>query len=975
MKNKVLSILAIFITFITLSCKTDLIEKETTPQGKGLISIKIGNNAKMLSPNTDNINISTISSWTVTFTNKQDTTKQLQRSTPTSYIKEYLPFGTYIIEIEGITQSATDSSLAIAFYGKTEAAISPEEKTTTANIYVAPKKSENGTGSFEYNITMAGSNYLQPMNNTFSAKLASINGNLTPIEITGTVKENTNNEAYTTYTITFTKDDIPSGYYKLTISCTTKITDDTTTTVTQILQKNILVEICDNAKTSDSIELQVEDYKTLYAVTPTADDGNKYANYSGEFKQYPADFLNILNDDTITFAEINMLPDNIPIIEPAKIKDKTFLIRLYNESTSEDPEDYGYLYTDSDETVLLLYSTKGLMLLGNDNYEESILNLTINTDNTDEPTEVTLLNGSPSIYLSSYSSSKFEFNINETSNYHDKPFIQYDSEEEEYLLRIFDVEDNTKIASFDGITLKGNDNDKVVYTSIPQQLNDEPSYKIQYFILPSQKGSVPKYTINADTPNICLYEKVTFTIQGEFTPDTKFKWYANRKLVQDSTDTSYTHTAQFTNDEVLCFIYQDENNYTTVNATEQINLNVTKDKTPIALYSAVSTTGYYYLYDLTLTDVKNISKGISSISLNDIDNDTSHIDNCYDNKGTLWWVTNSGIYNSENSAEDTIINLDHLRYIDFDTDTLYATTMDANVTTMDANATIYEIIEDVGKYSDKPLFTTEAPITCITFHNNYCYTIEEVSDDANGNNTTTYTLKKYDLSKIDLTTGQLKSEGKTPLLTKISTIPSGSNDPIITFSNLIFDTENKTIANTLKNPLFSDIQVTDEKEIFVLFNDCYYNKDFDKQTIDANSRGGIIKFTNDLELDKNFGSKGIFGWTNNVYTSSGTNDNKKYTITSYMPDFPADTQLSSGYFYGPRKFLAIKPKKLIFADDGFMFYGNNDDPSGKNVDQLIEFDIANAMFDSYNLDQSSIDFNKRATGPGSVAAGSFYWYD
>lgn len=968
MKNKVLSILAIFITFLTLSCKTDLIEKETTPQGKGLISIKIGNNAKMLSPNTANIDISSISSWTVTFTNKQDTTKQLKRSTSTGTLKEYLPFGTYIIEIEGITQSATDGSLAIAFYGKTEAAISPEEKTTTANIYVAPKKSENGTGSFEYNITMAGSNYLQPMNNTFSAKLASINGNLTPIEITGTVKENTNNEAYTTYTITFTKDDIPSGYYKLTISCTTKITDDTTTTVTQILQKDILVEICDNAKTFDSVELQVDGYKTLYAVTPTADDGNKYANYSGEFKKYPADFLNILNDDTITNAEINMLRGDIPIINPSKINDKFFDIYLY--TNLDEAEYYGSIYEDYDKSGIYLVPNKSLMLLGNDNYEESILNLTIPEATNENLTQVTLLNGSPSIYLYE-TSSKFEFNINTLSDYYDKPFMQYDSAEEEYLLRIFDDEDYTTITSFDGITLNGNNTenenntDKIVYTSMPQQLNDEPSYKIQYFILPSQKGSIPKYTINADTPNICLYEKVTFTIQGEFTPDTKFKWYANRKLVQESKNNSYTHTAQFTNDEVLCFIYQDENNYTTVNATDTIKIST--DTTPIALYSAVR--GFYSLYNLTLTDVKNISKGISSISnFDNIDENASHIDNCYDNKGTLWWVTNSGIYNSENSAEDTIINLDHLRYIDFDTDTLYATTMDAN-------ATIYEIIEDVGKYSDKPLFTTEAPITCITFHNNYCYTIEEVSDDANGNNTTTYTLKKYDLSKIDLTTGQLKSEGKTPLLTKISTIPSGSNDPIITFSNLIFDTENKTIANTLKNPLFSDIQVTDEKEIFVLFNDCYYNKDFDKQTIDANSRGGIIKFTNDLELDKNFGSKGIFGWTNNVYTSSGTNDNKKYTITSYMPDFPADTQLSSGYFYGPRKFLAIKPKKLIFADDGFMFYGNNDDPSGKNVDQLIEFDIANAMFDSYNLDQSSIDFNKRATGPGSVAAGSFYWYD
>lgn len=956
MKNKVLSILAIFITFLTLSCKTDLIEKETTPQGKGLISIKIGNNAKMLSPNTDNINISTISSWTVTFTNKQDTTKQLQRITSTSYIKEYLPFGTYIIEIEGITQSATDSSPAIAFYGKTEATISQEKQTTTANIYVAPKKSENRTGSFEYNITMAGSNYLQPMNNTFSAKLASINGNLTPIEITGTVKENTNNEAYTTYTITFTKDDIPSGYYKLTISCTTKITDDTTTTVTQILQKDILVEICDNAKTSDSIELQIDGYKTLYAVTPTANDGNTYANYSGEFKQYPADFLNILNDDTITNATINMLPNNIPIINPSKIKDKTFLIRLYNESTSEDPEDYGYLYTDSDETALLLYSTKRLMLLGNDNHQESILNLTIYTDDTSEPTTVTLLNGSPSIYLSSYSFSKFEFNINETSNYHDKPFIQYDSEEEEYLLRIFDDEDYTTITSFDGITLNGNNTenenntDKIVYTSIPQPLNDETPYNIQYFILPSQKGSIPKYTINADTPNICLYEKVTFTIQGEFTPDTKFKWYANRKLVQESKNNSYTHTAQFTNDEVLCFIYQDENNYTTVNATDTIKIST--DTTPIALYSAVSDPGFYHLYNLTLTDVKNISKGISSIRLNDIDNDTSHIDNCYDDEGTLWWITNSCIFNSKNVS----LEMPDLRYIDFDTD-LYATTMDAY-------ATIYKIIEEMEKYSYAQLFITEAPITCITFHNDYCYTIEieEVSDDA-GVNTTTYTLKKYKIPESSLPSSHT-AEKSTQLLTKTN---DDNGNEIITFSDLIFDND-KSIVNTLKNPLFSDIQVTNEG-IFVLFNDCYYYKDSD--TIDANSRGGIIKFDDNLELDTNFGSNGIFGWTNEEHTSYGTNNGTEYTIYSYMPDFPADTQLSSKYFYSPRKFLAIKPKKLIFADDGFMFYGNNNDTSSKEVNQLIEFDIEKAMFDSYNLDLS-IDFNKRAKGTGSVAA-SFYW--
>lgn len=962
MKNKILSILAIFITFITLSCKTDLIEKETTPQGKGLISIKIGNNAKMLSPNTQDTDFSSITQWTVTFTNKEDTSKQLKRITSSNEtLKEYLPFGTYIIEIEGITQSATDGSPAIAFYGKTEASISKEEKTTTANIYVAPKKSEKGTGSFEYIITnMEKSEFLSPSENTFTAKLSSVNNNSASIEITGTVKENTNNETET-YTITFTKDDIPSGYYTLTISCTQIPEYNNPNPITQILQKNILVEICDNAKTYDSIKLQVEDFKILYAVTPTANDGDIYANYSGEFKQYPADFLNILNNDTITYATINMLRGDIPIIEPAKINDKFFEIYLNSEL-------YGYLYTDSDETNLQLEPNKSLMLLGNGNHEESILNLTIPEAPNENLTEVTLLNGSPSIYLSE-TSSKFKFNIITLSDYYDKPFIQYDSEEE-YLLRILDDEDYTKIESFDGITLNGNENDnennKVVYTSTLQQYEDNSSYKIQYFILPKPNGTVPEYTIKADKTTLDLYEKVTFTIDGTFASGTKFKWYANRKLVQDSTEKSYTHTAEYTTDEVLCFIYQDENNYTTVNATDTIN--ITTDTTPIALYSAISDPGFYYLYNLTLTDVKSISKDDKYLDPDySLIQGIMHYDNCYGNNDTLWWVTSSEIYNSNNPESAVITDLRDLCYIDFDTikKTLYATTMDFN-------ASIYKITEDVGKYSNEPLFTTEAPITCITFHNNYCYTIEAVSDDANGN-TTTYTLKKYNLSKIEPTSGRLPSEGQTPLLTKTTKVDDNWNETI-TFSDLIFDSEDNSIANTLKNPLFSDIQVTDEG-IFVLFNDCYYKINRENETVyatvNANSRGGIIKFTNELKLDTNFGSNGIFGWTNEVHTSYGTNDNITYTIYSYMPDFPADTQLSSEYFYSPRKFLAIKPKKLIFADDGFMFYGNSDNTIGKDVNQVIEFDIENAIFESYNLDQS-IDFNKRAQEAYNVP-GSFTW--
>lgn len=955
MKNKILSILAIFITFITLSCKTDLIEKETTPQGKGLISIKIGNNAKMLSPNTQDTDFSSITQWTLTFTNKEDTSKQLKRTTTNGTLKEYLPFGTYIIEIEGITQSDNDGSPTISFYGKTEASISKEEKTTTANIYVAPKKSENGTGSFEYSITLK--DRLDLAENLFSAKLSSVNNNSDPIVINEKKEIDAANK---TCTVIFAEDKIPSGYYTLTVSCTQIPNGNNPNPITQILQKNILVEICDNAKTFDSIELQVEDYKTLYAVTPTANDGNTYANYSGEFIKYPADFLNILNDDTITNAEIYMLNGNIPIIDTSKIKDKFFDIYLY--TNPDEPEYYGSIYEDYDVSGIFLVPNKSLMLLGNDNYEESILNLTIPEATNENLTEVTLLNGSPSIYLYE-TSSKFEFNINTLSDYYDKPFMQYDYAEEEYLLRIFDVEDNTKIQSFDGITLNGNDGndkDKVVYTSIPQQLNDEPSYKIQYFILPKANGTVPKYTIEADKTTLCLYEKVTFTIQGEFTPNTKFKWYANRKLVQDSTEKSYTHTAEYTNDEVLCFIYQDENNYTTVDVRQEINLPITTDNTPVALYSA--TNDYNSLYNLTLTDVKNISKGISSIyNFAYIDNETSHIDNCYGKEGTLWWITDSEIYNSNNSESAVIQNLSHLRYIDFDaiTNTLYATTIDANTS-------IYKITESTDGYIHESFFVTESPITCITFNDGYCYTIEEAYDT---DTETQYILKKYNLSEIAPTTGQLTSKVKTKLLTKIT---DDTQNETITFTDLIFDNDNQ-IANTLKNPLFSDIQVTEEG-IFVLFNDCYLYDDTINDIAYSNSRGGIIKFNSDLNLDSSFGSNGIFGWTNTKQTSSGKNiSSDPYTIYSYMPKlFDNESQISTEHFYGPRKFIAIKPKKLIFTDDGFRFYCDNDESTdGKPTNHVIEFDIETALFNSYNLDTQVI-FDKEPTQYGYVI-GSFSW--
>ncbi len=54
---------------------------------------------------------------------------------------------------------------------------------------------------------------------------------------------------------------------------------------------------------------------------------------------------------------------------------------------------------------------------------------------------------------------------------------------------------------------------------------------------------------------------------------------------------------------------------------------------------------------------------------------------------------------------------------------------------------------------------------------------------------------------------------------------------------------------------------------------------------------------------------------------------------------PSDTTATE-YFYGPKKFIAVKPKKLIIADDGLAFYTNDDGVfCYKNVNRVVTVDL------------------------------------
>lgn len=80
------------------------------------------------------------------------------------------------------------------------------------------------------------------------------------------------------------------------------------------------------------------------------------------------------------------------------------------------------------------------------------------------------------------------------------------------------------------------------------------------------------------------------------------------------------------------------------------------------------------------------------------------------------------------------------------------------------------------------------------------------------------------------------------------------------------------------------------------------------------SRGAVVKLTDTgsaLSVDTNFGSNGLLGWTAAPQSLPYDNGSTSGTVDCYWP-----ASDNTNGFYGPAKFVAVKPKKLVIADDG-----------------------------------------------------------
>lgn len=124
-----------------------------------------------------------------------------------------------------------------------------------------------------------------------------------------------------------------------------------------------------------------------------------------------------------------------------------------------------------------------------------------------------------------------------------------------------------------------------------------------------------------------------------------------------------------------------------------------------------------------------------------------------------------------------------------------------------------------------------------------------------------------------------------------------------------------------------------EDKIYVLYNEIgmYYDANWNNLSSTGISRGAVIEI--DPETDA-FSRK--LGWYDNP-TRKIISKNSNERVPVYSPE----TTSSNQYFYGPQRFVALRPKKLVILDSGACIYVDNDvgTATEKLVNRIVEVNL------------------------------------
>lgn len=933
--------LAAFAIIVLFAGCTNILDSKTAEKSKENTSVSINFNANGRYISAGSFELNKITSWKVTFEPEVDSGEKdielawssetsdssSNSSSPSLNYSEgvlnakLIPTGIYDITLEG---SYSEGNGTVTVSGtKEDVTVSSETAKNYITVLVGLKKDSSVSGSLELSFNTT------DISNYAPALLVTLKNIQTGDIKYSTEKKNLDFGASADGSLyILIGENIAPGWYKLEFyhNDSVKI---------EIPSDKMMVEIASGIKTTDSgIKLSVTSVKKYYATNDNSESDQKMNGLSVSSRKNLTALLETLTKNWPGVLEVDIFMDNAPVIDiktfnelKKTLGDSKNLSIYLGESTS--PIIAAYSNSDTNAVNTVLSGSAWLVATdGNKNFE--INNLSVGQDQVNS-IDITLENGacldvtgemSISGNLNIYAIKDSEDgNIQDNfASYIATPFFSsfYHTDVDNFSLR----EHASKEVSEHNMII-----------SVPKEAEGD---SCEFYIKPasmkgitaesSDKLSIEAYYSSGSDSNVYVsgsaipYESADLDIRLKYPEGIEIKnclWYLNGESFDDSVteENTYFNPTQASSlkvdgtNVISCFasvgeeLYLCEFNFTFLTPTRS---------------AAVWFSGEQYNYSM-----KQIYDYTDSAATESIikENLTSKY-YCFDKNYNLWTALpgNALTLNkysmkvSTGSYKTTPDLTNQLSEITSLSDMYYDCVNEYIYLLVDGDSAVSVYAVSTGS---EPAVVASAQIDSSTLENAGTFTNIAV----NGNDF----YFADSLCKIYKATGNVTSDSiVAPTLVKNLT----SSDILEGYDSSKYDTYDSISITDLQ---FGDGLGDGTENVYALVKETSRGLGFNHSDY-FYSRGALVK------INATDGSHNILGWTSGQKELNYTYNDKKYTDYYCTPDA---TDSSNTAFFGPEKFCAVVPKKIVIVDDGFYWKaGDSGDGTIKNKDSIVEFDIA-----------------------------------
>lgn len=922
----------VFLLFTSLTallfcaCSSELKEKENNSSKPGTVTLSIANDTQRTISPASGISYKNVSEWTVTFEDiTESRTEKYNDIVKTVSFSEsanqqiQLPLGTYNVTLNGTANNDTSGETAttqtVPFYGESTVTVE-DGKSASISVFVAPKKSNGGTGSFNFTVTTSGEfgNYTPIVSgNYFTVSLTPYGGEKPtatwiPTELSSIASGT--GSSYSFSVSSETLESVPSGFYTLSIKYTWVVGEDS---VGQPLTKDkeiyypyhdFLVEIVDGLETKGSADITVslEDSKTYYATK-----GETIGN--GAFESMPKNLDELLvdiNRTTISTANIYIVDEvltdetstSYPEIDVSKVNatGKTYCIYTKSEKTQEYNSTPCYTITgaavEGDEPIIDINSSVRTVTLKNSLSSSGISgrakivsegrpsfvlkdNTSVFIDLTDENNQI-----AGTTICMPLGSTTFD------SYYVENPCVTVKNL-------------STTQTSFIVYVEQSLSNSYSVVTNS----SDDGTYKTtNFYIIPSSTTGlsatgIPNYSLAVTrdgvdvTTGALLYAGDTVVITatpaegGAFAEGTTFAWFINgeqRDCAAQSYEITFGVNAEASN-TIICLV-----GYNGEYSTKEINL--TAQEQTVLLYTE---RGLGYAELASLNGNPNLSWILSSP-------DYTISDFCIDTKTNDAYI----IYSNSNEQTGFGTYIEKATYYHADTDMHY---VPVDFKTSEFASSLIKMGNDNNLYVKLDVGGNLLGIVTLSSgetENTASLKYLSNPDEWQSEDFTSIMSFCIDAGGIIYVTYKDNQSGDINLASFTNTNDSLSKSNSITLAT-ISSTNDTVTTEYLPENISSNITITDmhyeDGYIYLIVRDVFI--DSLTPTDSVRSLGGVCKIkAEDLTLADS--TNPLIGWADT-----------QLVITKNVYNYKHNEE-TQNYFYGPQKIIAIKPKEIVIADDG-----------------------------------------------------------